>query len=784
MPQGTFADDYPFQPVPFTNVRLSDTFWSVRIETNRTETIPFAFRKCEETGRIENFEKAAGINPDRTYKGTPFDDTDVYKTIEGAAYALSVHPDPKLEEYIDKLAETIARAQEPDGYLYTNRTVCPDNPHEWAGTKRWEKEAELSHELYNLGHFFEGAVAYFQATGKRKLLDVALKAADLLDRDFGPGRNTTAPGHQEVELALVKLYRITKDPRHLKLARFFLDTRGPGGSEYSQAHKRLVEQDEAIGHAVRATYMYSGMADVAALTGDAGYLAASQSIWRDVAFRKLYVTGGIGARHSAESFGDAYELPNMSAYCETCASIANVFWNHRLFMLQGDARYIDVLERTLYNALLSGVALDGKSFFYPNPLLSMGQHARSPWFGCSCCPSNIARFIPSVPGYIYAQRDRTAYVNLFVQSEASLDLSGTKTRISQKTGYPWSGDVVLRLEPETQAELTLAVHIPGWARNQPVPSDLYRYRESAVDESNGSVTLSVNGVSRTVETVNGYAEIRRTWHAGDEVRLHLPMPVRRIEAHEKVEDDRGMIALERGPIVYCLEWPDQPSRRALNLMLDDRAALNVESRLDLLGGVKVITGTAKSLRQREDGGTDIKHGEPFTAIPYYAWAHRGAGEMTVWIPRDLASARPLPLPSIASRSTVKVSGDLRTTMALHDRLTPKSSNDHSMPFMHWWPRMGTQEWVEYHFANAEEVQRVEVYWFDDGPWGGCRVPASWTLKYLSGGEWKPVGSPGHFGVAKDTFNVATFAPVETTALRIEVQLQKDVSGGMLEWVVK
>ena len=478
--------DYPVKPVPFTAVHFSDDFWAPRIEVNRTVTIPFAFQKCEETGRVDNFLRAGAALRGETLRdkkppGYPFDDTDLYKVIEGASYSLSVHPDPKLETYVDGLIEKIGAAQEKDGYLYTTRTIDPEKPHPWAGTKRWELEKVDSHELYDLGHLYEAAAAYYQATGKRSLLDVALRTAELLDSTFGPGKQSIWPGHQITEMGLARLYRITGEERYLNLAKFLLDVRGPDGArgagrQYNQSHMRVVEQTEAVGHAVRATYMYSGMADVAALTGDASYLKAIDRIWENVAGKKLYITGGIGATGSGEAFGRDYELPNMSAYNETCAAIGNDYWNHRLFLLHADARYIDVMERTLYNGLISGVSLDGKSFFYPNPLESNGQHQRSPWFGVACCPGNITRFMASVPGYVYAQQGDTLYVNLFVRSAADIKMdNGRVVKLVQETRYPWDGAVKLTVNPDKSTGFAIDVRIPGWARNEAAPSDLYRF---------------------------------------------------------------------------------------------------------------------------------------------------------------------------------------------------------------------------------------------------------------------------------------------------------------------
>lgn len=772
--------DYPIQPLVFTRVNVDDSFWWPRIKNNREVTIPYCFDKCETTGRIRNFEKAAGlVENDGKVHGCCFDDSDVYKILEGAGYALGVERDPELEAYCDRIIDTIAAAQEEDGYLYTARTINPENPHKWSGKVRWEKEAELGHELYCLGHLIEGAVAYYQATGKRKLLDVSIRFADLVDKDFGPGRNTTAPGHQGVELALVRLALVTGEDRYLKLARFFLDTRGPGGGEYSQAHEKVVDQRTAVGHAVRATYMYAGMADVAAITGDKSYLDAIEAIWEDVAQKKLYITGGIGARRSGEAFGDAYELPNMSAYCETCAAIANVFWNHRHFLLHGDAKYIDVLERTLYNGYLSGIALSGKEFFYPNPLMSMGQHERSPWFGCSCCPSNVARFMPSIPGYVYAQRDNDIYVNLYMAGDAELDIPAGKVILQQQGDYPWQGNIDIAVQPESDAEFSIRLRIPGWARNEVVPSTLYRY----ADEADTTPLLKVNGEDTSIDLDKGYVVLKRTWKAGDKISLNLPMPVRRVLADDRVEDDRGMAAYERGPLVYCLEWPDQEDGKVLNHIIPDETALETKDRPDLLNGVRVLQGQGRAARRSDEGAEIIEWEASVTAIPYYAWAHRGTGEMAVWIARDTAHVRPTPRKTIASTSKITVSGDKGPTLALHDQLEPRNSHDNSMPYIHWWPNAGTEEWVEYQFEKPATVGGARVYWYDDGPFGGCRIPESWRILIRHNGDWKEVEILSGYEIAKDRFNDVRFQPVETDAMRLEVKFQENVSGGLLEWEV-
>jgi uncharacterized protein len=624
--------EYPIQPVPFTAVKITGVFWAPRIETNRTITIPFAFQKCEETGRIDNFVRAAkalrGEPVDRKIPPYPFDDTDPYKVIEGASYTLSVKYDPKLDAYVDSVIEKIAAAQEPDGYLYTARTIDPEHPHKWAGPERWVQEEVLSHELYNLGHLYEASVAHYQATGKRSMLNISLKSAELLCNTFGPGKRSIYPGHQIVEMGLVKLYRVTGDDRYLNLAKFMLDCRG-GGRAYNQAHEPVIEQREALGHAVRATYMYSGMADVAAMTGDTAYVQAIDAIWENVVSKKLYLTGGIGATKQGEAFGKNYELPNLTAYNETCAAVGNDYWNHRLFLFHGDAKYIDVMERTLYNGLISGVSLEGKSFFYPNPLASIGDYARSPWFGVACCPGNITRFMASVPGYMYAQNDDTVFVNLYAASTAELKMANERAlKITQETRYPWDGSIKITLHPEKAGKFTMNVRVPGWARGEVVPSDLYRF----VDEVSERPTLKVNHRPVPLKLEKGYVSLTRNWRQGDIIELHLPMPVRRVIATESVEADRNRVAVQRGPIVYCAEWPDNPQGKVLDLALHDHTPLSFEFKPDLLHGITIVKGTGIYIPEGgAENGTEKQ--VEFTLIPYYAWAHRGKGQMTVWMQR-------------------------------------------------------------------------------------------------------------------------------------------------------
>lgn len=782
--------DYPVKPVPFTSVHLTDQFWAPKIEINRTVTIPFAFQQCELSGRYRNFDQAAaairGVKiEDKQIPGYPFDDTDPYKVIEGAAYALSVNRDQQLEAYVDNVISKIVAAQEPDGYLYPARTIDPAKPHDWAGTRRWEKEQDLSHELYNFGHLYEAATAYYQATGKRQLLDVALKTADLLDKTFGPDKQAIWPGHQITEMGLAKLYRATGDQRYINLAKFMIDVRGPNtgvasGNEYNQSHKKVLDQNEAVGHAVRATYMYSGMADVAALTGDKSYIDALNKIWDNVVNKKLYITGGIGSTNHGEAFGKNYELPNMTAYNETCAAIGNDYWNHRLFLLHADAKYIDVMERTLYNGLISGVSLDGKTFFYPNPLESKGQHARSPWFGCACCPGNITRFIASVPGYVYAQKGDAIFINLFAAGNANIEMDDKrKIKIVQETNYPWNGNIKMTVNPETSGNFTVNVRIPGWARNEPVPGDLYKFADKNVEP----VTLKINGQKVEYALTKGYAPLTREWKKGDVIELALPMPVRRVTSHELVSTNKDRVSLQRGPVVYCAEWPDNPGKQVRNIMLSDDAKLSADYNPSFLNGVVTIKSKAIAFSRDKDGKV-IKTNQDFTAIPYYAWANRGKGEMIVWLPNNESIVKPASPPTIASLSNVTVSSEAKNPGAINDLSEPASSIDRSETFMHWWPKNGTTEFVEYKFDGSHTISESEVYWFVDAPEGGCSLPASWKLLYKDGNQWKPVENTIPYTIEKNKFNKVTFKAVTTTAFKLEVTLQGKSSAGIHEWKVK
>ena len=786
-PAKTQSGGYPIDPVPFTSVKLTqDSFWGQRLKASREVTIPLAFSKCESEGRYENFIKAekqmhSPVNLGYEVKGYSFDDTDVYKTIEGASYVLQTYPDPKLEAYIDSVLVIVAAAQEPDGYLYTARTMNPEHPHEWSGDRRWVMDEELSHELYNLGHMVEGAIAHYQATGKRNFLDIAIRYADCVVREVGSGAGQARviPGHQIAEMALAKLYLVTGDKKYLDEAKFFLDERGKTGHNdpYNQSHVPVLEQSEAVGHAVRAAYMYAGMADVAALTGDQGYIDAIDRIWENIVSKKLYITGGIGATNNGEAFGANYQLPNMSAYCETCAAIGNVYVNYRMFLLHGESKYFDVLERTLYNGLISGVSLEGNGFFYPNPLESIGQHQRQAWFGCACCPSNICRFIPSVPGYVYAVKDNALYVNLFMPNTLTQKVLGKEVVLSQRTGYPWNGDIDITIDKTAlKKEMALKIRIPGWVRGEVVPSDLYQF----VDGKRLGYSVLLNGVPVESELEDGYFVISRKWKKGDRVSVHFDMEPRVVKAHQAVRADQGRVSIEKGPVVYCAEWPDNPGFSVRSILMNQAPQFSVAHSAELFG-IDKITTRAQTLAFGEDGRLAAQDVH-LTLIPYYAWCHRGSGEMAVWLPQELRATKPVKPATIASRSKIGASTPTRSITAISDGLIP---GDESSPYYHWWPKNGGTEWITYTFAAPATVSRCTIYWFDDQPWGGCSVPKAWRIFYQDDkGAWQPVAHPSGYPSVKGSACEVNFDPVTTGALKLEVDLPDELSAGLYEWEVK
>ena len=656
---------YPYTQVPFTSVKITpNTFWGDRIQAAREVTIPLAFSKCESEHRYKNFEMAAytlqhpghaGLQTPEwdvsKFMGFSFDDTDVYKTIEGASYVLQTFPDEKLKAYIDSVLDVVAAAQEPDGYLYTARTINPAHPHQWAGKKRWETEDFLSHELYNLGHMVDAACAHYQATGSTKFLNIAKRYADCVIKEVGPnaGQACIVPGHQIAEMALARLYVITGEKKYLDEAKFLLDYRGKTGRKdiYSQSDIPVVKQKEAWGHAVRAGYMYAGMADVAALLGDSSYIKAIDTIYENIVGRKYYLTGGVGARHQGEAFGADYELPNLTAYNETCAAISMVYLFERMFLLHGDAKYIDCLERTLYNGVISGMSVDGGKFFYPNPLSSDGHYrfnadntmTRQPWFGCACCPSNLSRFIPSMPGYMYGIKGSNLYVNLFAANTATIQVNGKDVTLEEATNYPWDGDISIKVLKNKAKAFNMLIRIPGWVLNEVVPSDLYTFS----DDIFSTYEVTVNGQRVDGELQNGYLVINRNWKKGDVVNIHFDMPVRTVVANPRVADDRGRVAVERGPLVYCTEWADNQGVNPHHLLLPRQPKFEVMPAYSILNtegnnkyfDVTAIATQAQDVHVDRDGRIAAKD-VSVKLIPYYAWNHRGAGKMDVWLARSLS----------------------------------------------------------------------------------------------------------------------------------------------------
>jgi len=798
VPAASAPADYPVRPVPFTDVALTGGLLHERQEINRTVTIPFALEQCESQKRMGNFDlaaetmrrRAAGEKSFQTKPPTiyPFDDTDPYKAIEAASFSLGNNPDPAVAAKLEGLIKRIAAAQEPDGYLYTFRTMHPDSPgHAWVGTERWVKDPHMSHELYNLGHLFEAGVAHNEATGSRSLLDVCLKAAQLLQTDFGDGSPRIAPGHEVVEMGLVKLYRRTGDWRWLDLARFFIECRGRGGNTYSQDHKPVIEQDEAVGHAVRANYLYSGMADVAALTGDAGYTAAITKIWDNVVSKKLHLTGGCGALAAGEAYGGNYELPHR-CYNETCAAIGFLYWTHRMFLMTGDAKFMDVFERTLYNGFLSGVSLSGDRFFYPNTLEYDGKSAnnhgvagRAPWFGCACCPPNAARLLASLGGYVAATRGDTLFVTLYASGNFRASVAGRPVKISQETRYPTDGKIQITVSPEAPADFELALRLPGWALGRPLPSDLYAYE----DASPAAWSLKLNGEAIHPGIRDGFLVIRRKWKAGDRLELDLPMPVRRVTGNPKIAATKGQVALERGPVVYCFEGTDN-GPELMTLVLPDTANIKVVERPDLLGGVAVLEiAGAQSARREDDGKIAVKP-VSLTAIPYATWNNRGLAPMAVWLPRDKADAR------VGEGPTVSSAGKMSASFA-RNGMEPARANDRQMPRnptdgfaqnFDFWPHKGGTEWLACEFAAPATVSSVAVSWFDDTGTGGCRLPKAWRLYFRDDkGAWQPVAGISDYPVRVKVPVTVTFPPVRTTAMKLEIDQPDGFCTGLYEWEI-
>tara|TARA_R110002051_G_C8762505_1_gene501918 strand:+ start:3907 stop:5889 length:1983 start_codon:yes stop_codon:yes gene_type:complete len=620
---------YEITPVNIQNVKLTDDFWLPIIKRVQDKTIAYAIQKCKEEGRFDNFLIAGGKMKGKVRGVMPFDDSDVYKVIEGASNSLISSSNPPLEKLLDSLIGIVEIGQEPDGYLTTWRTINPAEPSaEWVAVKegkRWESLA-ASHELYNAGHMYEAAVVHYKATGKQNFLDIALKNADLMVVTFGDeeGKIKAVPGHQIIETGLIKLYEVTGKDAYLDLAKYFLDNRGNPDNhelfgEYSQDHVPVEQQNEVVGHAVRAVYMYAAMTDIAALKNDTAYHKAIENLWVNMVEKKMYITGGIGATHENEAFGENYELPNLTAYNETCAAIGDVYWNQRLFNMTGDVKYFDVIERTLYNGLISGLSLNGTEFFYPNPLESDGKYqfnqgavTRKTWFDCSCCPTNVVRFIPALPGLIYAKNDHDVYVNLYASNDAIIDLPNNKINITQRTAYPWNGNVSVDINAVKGTDYNLKLRIPGWAHDEVLPGGLYNY-VNAVSEK---VEVYIDGEKEIINSLDGYITLSGEKVNGKNIGLKFPMEVRMVETSDKVVENQGKVALEYGPLVYAVEEID--NKRDINeFSLSQSNDFEVQMEDELLEGVNTIASG------------------DFKAIPYYAWSNRGPGKMKVWLNSSL-----------------------------------------------------------------------------------------------------------------------------------------------------
>jgi len=840
------------RPVPFTAVKIEDEFWAPRLKVVAEKTLAANFRQCEQTGRIRNWEKAAralgrppaGAGDAEPFEGYFFNDSDVYKAMEGAAYVLHHFPDATyagrpLDEYLDELIGKIADMQWPDGYVNSYFTLKRGQEQRWT-------DIQHKHELYCGGHLIEAAVAHFQVTGQRNFLDVAIRLADHIGDTFGPepGKKADPCGHPEVELALLKLAELCADvagaprgreiphpsaqggtvsrreavvagntahglaspdratqpqqsaARYFKLASFFIEQHGrKDGRErlwgdYAQDHVPLRQQREIVGHAVRAMYFYSAATDIAARTADAEYLTALDSVWRDLTQRKMYITGGIGPSSHNEGFTVPYDLPNDTAYAETCGSIGLAFWAQRMNLLHGQAQYADVLERVLYNGLLSGLSLAGEQFFYENRLGSRGEARRRDWFGCACCPPNLLRFLPTVGGYAYAVGDDAIYVNQYIGSTATIRLRDDLTvTIRQETRYPWDGRVRITVTPSKSSTFGLYFRRPEWCNHWTVGS-----RPSDIADALAPL--------QTPSVDYGYLGARREWKAGDSFEVTFDMPIRRMESHPRVKANVGRVALQRGPIVYCLEGTDNVGR-VRNVCLPRDAELMAEQRPDLLGGVIVIRGKGLAASSSDEARAQPALYQPvasvqaralvaipsavepkgFVAIPYFAWANREPGEMVVWLPESPALVEPGPVPWITPSASHCWEND--SVLALCDRIEPSSSADHSVPRFTWWPQRGTSERVQYDFDQPRRVSAVELYWFDDVKAGGhCCPPESWRLLYRKGGQWYDVGGAAGFGTEPDRYNRVAFAPVETDGLRIEAKLREGFSAGILEWRVE
>jgi len=782
-------------PAPIQQVEIKDDFWSPKLKVWREVTLSDCFDKFEKDGALANFDKIrAGAGGE--HGGPPWDDGLIYEMIRASADFLAAQPDPKIRARVDGYIGRIAAAAAKDTNGYLNTYTQLEEPNRrWGsngGNDRWQ------HDLYNDGALIDAAAHYYRATGKIELLQVAVKLANYMADIMGPSpKQNIVPGHALGEEALVNLYQLFKEQpqlksrllapvdeqRYLELAEFWIDARGhhegrTNFGAYDQDEIPVLQQETIEGHAVRAMLLCCGLVAAGDAADRSDYLAEAQRLWNNMDSRRVYITGGVGSYSDDEKFGPDYYLPNKTAYAETCAAVAGGFFDQDLNLTFADAKYADALERELFNGALAGVSVKGDAYFYENPLEAGPRRERWSWNGCPCCPPMFLKLMSGLPGYIYAQASNAVYVNQFVGSHLIATIGDTKVTLRQNTRYPWDGQISVAIDPEKPAEFDLFIRIPNWCQAAASTNDLYQV---VGRPSKGAVTLKVNGhrVGK-FETVRGYARLHRQWKAGDVVELNLDMPVRQMRANPQVAADRGLVALMRGPIVYCVESVDNPEG-IQNLIVSPEASVKTEFKSDFLGGVVVLHGRGHALLA--NGAQPLITSAEVTAVPYYANANRAPSSMRVWLPASADKAVP---PSIASRSRASASHcwNLDSVGAINDGIVPVKSSDTSQPRLSWWDHKGSAEWAQLDFAESTEISKVRIFWFADRPNGGCDLPQNWSLVYKDGDDWKPVDRPSSYGLELDHFNEVTFTPVKTAALRMNVQLQSKWSGGICEWEVE
>jgi DUF1680 family protein len=792
-------------PITFEKVTLQDQFWLPRLKTQKQTLAPFALEKTEPA--IENLRRVGEYL--KTGKGKlenlpRYVASDLFKVMEGVAYLLTLEKDAELEKQMDEIIDIIADAQCPDGYLYEWFTAPFKNKNGWGAGDKPYSFVVHSHELYNMGHMYEAAIAYYRATGKRKWLDVAEKNAQHINKVFfegDPNYNdgkpvNQAPGHQEIELALVKLHQATGNPLYLEMAQKFIDVRGvtyqPEGDgvmapTYAQQHLPVREQRTAEGHSVRAMYLYSGMADIVASKGDTTLIPALESIWHDIVDKKMHINGGLGAVPGIEGFGPAYVLPNRDTYDETCAAVGNVLFNYRMFLASGDAKYVDVAEVALYNNVLAGVNIEGNRFFYVNVLEADGKKAfnhgragRSPWFSTACCPSNMARLIPQVPGMIYSHTDNDIYCGLYASSVTDIPLNSGNVKLTQETNYPFDGKINIEVSPETDgSEFIFWLRIPTWCNDRFVPGELYSYADQTVSK----IQASINGKKVKAAVTDGYLPIKHVWKKGDKVTLELPMEVRYSVADERVEADINRLCITRGPLVYCAEQPDNeyPASSYIIPTIDGKEQTNIISE-GILKGIPTISLKAEALKEEETIPATLK------LIPYYAWNNRGDNmTMNVWFAKDAETALQGITHTVGNvadvHATHTFSGD--EIYAIADGKLPKDSRDGSIPRWTSWSQKGVKQQVEIKLKKEQPIESVSVYWYDDK--GGVQLPVSWEMEYHTNGQWHPfkLYVTDNYGIQPDQFNMVHPAePIQADAIRLNIQPKKEATVGILEVTIE